>query len=514
MVSVPKLKMNQKIQTLDNLEIFFSKLKSKGKKIVQCHGVFDLLHVGHIKHFKEAKTFGDILVVSITPDEFINKGPGRPAFSTSLRLEALSELESVDYVVANKWPTAKEIIKAIKPDVYCKGPDYKNHSDDLTGKITEEESAVNSIGGKIMYTDDITFSSSSLLNKYGNIYSKEQELFIRNISGKNSFDEIQKKIEDISKLKVLVIGETIIDQYVFCEALGKSGKEPVLVLRDLETQEYLGGSLAIARHLSSFCENVSVLSFLGKDNEYKDFIEQNMEANINLNFLNKSDSPTIIKRRFVDYVDRKKVLGVYSMNDEMLIESEENKFIESFNKLSKEHDLIIISDYGHGVISPKIADHISNSDKFVSLNAQVNASNVGTHNIRKYHNINCLIINESELRHELRNRDGNVEEIAATLKDMINSKFIAVTRGKNGAFLINGDMLPENSPGFASQVIDKIGSGDALLALLSVCLFSNLDEKLSLFIGSLAAAQSVETIGNSVPVSKIKLLKTISHLLK
>ena len=128
---------------------------------------------------------------------------------------------------------------------------------------------------------------------------------------------IQKKVEDISKLKVLVIGETIIDQYVFCEALGKSGKEPVLVLRDLETQEYLGGSLAIARHLSSFCETVSVLSFLGKDNEYKSFIENNIEENIVLNFFNKSDSPTIVKRRFVDHIDRKKILGVYSINDDI-----------------------------------------------------------------------------------------------------------------------------------------------------------------------------------------------------
>jgi bifunctional ADP-heptose synthase (sugar kinase/adenylyltransferase) len=257
-----------------------------------------------------------------------------------------------------------------------------------------------------------------------------------------------------------------------------------------------------------------VLSFLGKDNEYKSFIENNIEENIVLNFFNKSDSPTIVKRRFVDNIDRKKILGVYSINDELLNEEEEDKFIESFDKLSKEHDLVIISDYGHGIITPRIAEHISNSDKFVSLNAQVNAANIGTHNIRKYHNVNCLIINESELRHELRQREGDVEEMAITLKEMINSKYIAVTRGKNGAFLINGDAAPERSPGFAAQVIDKVGSGDALLALLSVCLYSNFDEKLSLFIGSLAAAQSVETIGNSVPVSKSKLLKTISHFLK
>ena len=186
--------MKEKIKTLEELQQITADLKSKGKKIVHCHGVFDLLHIGHIKHFEEAKTFGDVLVVSITPDEFVNKGPNRPAFTTSLRLEFLSALESVDYVVANKWPTAEEIIKIIQPNVYCKGIDYKDHLDDITGKITDEVDAVISVGGKIIYTDDITFSSSSLLNKFGNLYSKEQELFIRNMVDKFSFEFIKSKV--------------------------------------------------------------------------------------------------------------------------------------------------------------------------------------------------------------------------------------------------------------------------------------------------------------------------------
>ena len=264
--------MKNKIIQLKEISGIISSKKNQGKKIIHCHGVFDLLHIGHIKHFEEAKKMGDILIVSITPDKFVNKGPGRPAFTTSLRLEALAALESIDYVVANEWPSAEEIIKIIKPDFYCKGPDYKEHSDDITGKIEDEENAVNVVGGRIYYTDDVTFSSSSLLNKYGDLHSQEQEAFIREIAKKNSYESIEKKVSSLKKLKVLVIGETIIDQYVFCEALGKSGKEPVLVLRDMETQEYLGGSLAIARHLSDFCDDVSVLSFLGEDNEYKNFI--------------------------------------------------------------------------------------------------------------------------------------------------------------------------------------------------------------------------------------------------
>ena len=506
--------MKNKIKKIKEISNVIAFKKNEGKRIIHCHGVFDLLHIGHIKHFEEAKNMGDILVVSITPDKFVNKGPGRPAFTTSLRLQALSALESIDYVVANEWQSAEEIIKIIQPDVYCKGPDYKDHSDDITGKISAEENAVKSTGGEIAYTDDITFSSSSLLNKYGDLYSREQEEFIKEISQSTNFESINLQLNNIKDLKVLVIGETIIDQYVFCEALGKSGKEPVLVLRDIDTQEYLGGALAIARHLAGFCNDVAVLSFLGKDNQYKSFIEKNMEENIKLYFLNKSDSPTIVKRRFVDNIDRKKILGVYSINDNGLNKSDEDDFISEFDSLSKQYDLIIVSDYGHGVITPKIAKHISKSDNFVSLNAQVNAANIGTHNIRKYHDINCLIINANELQHEMRQRDGNLDKLALKLQEDINAKYMTVTQGKTGAFLLNGEKKPIKCPGFASVVVDKVGSGDALLALLSVCLYSGITENLSLFIASIAAAQSVESIGTSRPVSKVLLLKTIFHFLK
>jgi rfaE bifunctional protein kinase chain/domain/rfaE bifunctional protein nucleotidyltransferase chain/domain len=506
--------MNEKIKTLEEVSQILAAEKLEGRVIVQCHGVFDLLHIGHIKHFEEAKQMGDILVVSITPDQFVNKGPGRPAFTTSLRLQALSALESIDYVVANRWQTAEKAIKLLRPDIYCKGPDYKNHDEDITGKISNEESAVNSVGGKLLYTDDVTFSSSNLLNRYGNLHSGEQEAFIKNISANYSLESINLKINSLQDLKVLIVGETIIDQYVFCEALGKSGKEPVLVLRDLETQEYLGGALAIARHLSDFCNDVSVLSFLGENNEYQSFIENNIEDNISLNFLNKSNSPTIVKRRFVDNIERKKILGLYSINDNSLSESEENSFIKSLERLSKENDVIIVSDYGHGIITPKVAEYISQTDKFVSLNAQVNAANIGTHSIRKYHDVNCLIINENELRHELRQRDKDVTIISKELKAMVKAKYMSVTRGKNGAFLLNDAKGQVNCPGFASKVVDKIGSGDALLALLTVCLYANIEDDLSLFIASLAAAQSVESIGNSSHVSKVMLMKTISHFLK
>jgi len=507
--------MKEKVKTLEELQQIIANLKSKGKKIVLCHGVFDLLHIGHIKHFEEARTFGDVLVVTITPDEFVHKGPNRPAFTTALRLEALAGLESIDFVAANKWSNAVETIKTIQPDIYCKGPDYKDHTEDITGKIDEESAAVDSIGGQIKYTSDITFSSSSLLNKFGDVYDKPQKTFIQKMHKGRNIDEIKTMVDELKNLKVLVLGETIIDQYVFCEALGKSGKEPVLVLRDLNMEQYAGGAAAIARHLSDFCGTVSLLSMLGEKKEHEDFALDSLPNNIEPYFIYKDEAPTITKKRYVDYISKSKSLGVYSINDSQMNGENQNQLHAYLDDLIPKHDLVIVSDYGHGFLSKETAQNISKQSIFTTLNAQINAANIGYHTMNNYNNIDCAIINEAELRHELRDRESNVDFLMKELSKSLHIKNLVVTQGDSGAMLFDSEKNEFHfCPAFASKVVDKIGAGDAMLALISCSLKSGFDADLSLFIGSLAAAQSVETIGNSTPVSKVQLLKTFSHAIK
>ena len=505
----------KKIKTLEELQRIIVNLKSKGKKIVHCHGVFDLLHVGHIRHFEEARSFGDVLVVTITPDEFVNKGPNHPAFTSALRLEVLAALECVDYVTANKWPNAVETIKMIKPDIYCKGPDFKNQADDITGKIVDEEEAVKSVDGEIRYTSDITFSSSNLLNKFGDVYNKSQKSFIQNLLKAQNFDEIKIKVDELKNLKVLVLGETIIDQYIFCEALGKSGKEPILVLRDLNMEQFSGGAAAIARHLSDFCGTVSLLSMLGEKKEYETFVLENLPDNVNPYFIYKKGAQTIAKKRFVDYISKSKALGVYTINDSQMNGENEIQLTSLLDELIPKHDLVIVSDYGHGFISKEIAKYISKQSVFTSLNAQINAANIGYHTMNNYRGIDCTIINETELRHELRDRETGVEELMKQLAQSLQTKNLVVTQGNSGATLYASDNNQYyHCPAFAAKIVDKIGAGDAMLALLSCSIKTGFDADLALFMGSLAAAQSVETIGNSTPVNKVQLLKTFSHALK
>tara|TARA_Y100000590_G_scaffold433406_1_gene550434 strand:+ start:449 stop:1972 length:1524 start_codon:yes stop_codon:yes gene_type:complete len=507
--------MNNKITSLDNLEKIISKQKRKRKKIVLCHGVFDLLHIGHIKHFNEAKKYGEILVVTLTPDVYVNKGPQRPAFNEQLRLEAIAALDVVDHVALNSSATAISAIKKVKPSIYCKGPDYKNHKNDISGQIKNEIKAVKKVGGKIIYTQDITFSSTSLINHHTETNSDFHKILIKKIKKDYTFSKIRKMIEEFKKMKVLVIGEIIIDQYVFCEALGMSGKEPMLVLRNIKSEDYLGGAAAISRHLSSFCKDVSLLSMIGEKEEHLKEIKRNLPKNIKFKYMRKKNSPTILKKRFLDNYSKNKVLGVYTINDDILTKREENYFHNVLKKLTPKYDLVIVSDYGHGLISNKSANLISKLSKYLALNAQVNAANVGYHSMRNYKNVECVIINEKEIRHELRDKNGSVNSLMKRFSQEQNVENLVVTRGTSGSMLYNKkDKKFILCDAYAKTAVDKIGAGDAMLSVISLCLKSGLHKDLSLLIASLAAAQSVTSIGNKETINKTKILKSLENILK
>ena len=507
--------MKNKIYSLKSLSKIIQRDKKKTRTIVHCHGVFDLLHVGHIKHLKKAKELGDKLVVTLTSDRYVNKGPGRPVFNQTLRSEVLAAIDSVDYVAINDTPTAVYPIKIIKPNIYCKGKDYKNFNDDITGEIKNEIREIKKIKGRIVFTEELTFSSSRLINRSTDFFSIKQKKIIKRITKTSNFKTIKKIIDNFNKLKILVIGETIIDQYNFCEAVGKSGKEPMLVLKEIKKDQYLGGVLSIARNLSQFSNKITVLSMIGEKKDYLKDINKNLTKNIKTKFVYKENSPTIVKKRYVDSISQSKVIGIYNINDEILKKKDEIIFNKLLKKEIKKHDLIIVSDYGHGLISKKSANLICKKSKFLALNAQVNAFNIGFHTIRNYKNFNTLIINEKEIRHEMRDKVSKLEILMSNLSKEKNVKNLIVTIGSKGALLYQKTKNKfYYAEAYADNIVDKVGAGDTMLSLIGPCLKSNMDSDITLLISSLAAAQSVESKGNEYTINKIKILKTLENILK
>src|SRR5262245_20757123 len=219
----------KKIHELGTLANILKEQRARGKRIAHCHGVFDLLHIGHIRHFEQARRLGDLLVVTLTPDRWVNKGPHRPAFHEDLRAEMLASLACIDYVALNQWPTAVETIQLLRPDFFVKGSEFKG-GNDVTGAITVEENAVKAAGGQMVYTEDVVFSSSTLINRFVPRLTREASTFLEGFAQRHSADALRERIAALASLKVLVVGEAIIDEYHFVETLGKSGKEPILAV--------------------------------------------------------------------------------------------------------------------------------------------------------------------------------------------------------------------------------------------------------------------------------------------
>src|SRR5262245_7024944 len=250
-----RMASNTKIHALEELVPILDRYRAEGRRIVHCHGVFDLLHIGHVRHFEQARKLGDLLVVTLTPDRFVNKGVGRPAFTEVLRAEFLASLACVDYVAINRWPTAVDTIHLLRPHVFAKGSEFRNLQDTI-GHVSQEGEAVRSIGGEIVFTEDIVYSSSALINQYLSQYPDHVRDFLGDFAARYPAEDVLAPLRAAEHLKVLVVGETIIDEYAYCEAIGKSGKEPVLATRFLGCDKFGGGVLACANHAASFADHV------------------------------------------------------------------------------------------------------------------------------------------------------------------------------------------------------------------------------------------------------------------
>ncbi len=506
---------NGKLFPLDKLAEKLVALRLQ-KKIVHCHGVFDLLHIGHIRHFEQARRLGDILIVTVTPDIYVNKGPHRPVFNENLRAEAIAALDIVDYVAINRWPLAVEAIKLLQPHFYVKGSDYRETENDRTGGIIREEEAIKSVGGRLAFTNGVTFSSSALLNKYLPVLSPEAQEFLQMMAKRYSADDVIGHLESIRNLKVLVVGEAIIDEYQYCTAIGKSSKEPILAVKRLATERFAGGILAVGNHLANFCDNVGILTLLGEDNPQEEFVRGALRRKIEKTFLYRKGSPTIVKRRFVESYFFTKMMEVYEINDGTLDEADEALLCDALRELLPGYDVVIVVDFGHGMLTSGAIDILCEGSNFLAINAQSNAGNMGYHTISRYPRANYASMAENEIRLEARDRHGDLKTMVLDISQRLGCDNVVVTRGKSGCLCYSHDEGFFSIPAFAGDgtVKDRMGAGDAFLALTAMCVARRVPMEVVGMIGNAVGAQAVATVGHRRSIEREPLFRHIEHLLR
>ncbi len=504
----------EKIKKIEELAEILNTLRSQGKKIVHCHGVFDLLHIGHIRYFEQAKRMGDVLVVTLTTDRHVDKGPHRPAFPDALRAEAIASLNVVDYVAVNPWPTAEETLRVLRPDIYVKGSEFKDVASDMTGKIGREAEVIKEIGAKLAFTDDIVFSSTNLINRYLSNFPEEVNNYLQLFRRRYKLEDVLQVLDKMASLNVLVIGDTILDEYQYCNAIGKSSKDPVLALKYESHDLFAGGVLAVANHVANFANKVQLVTVLGERDSHENFIRSQLQPNVSPYFAVQDGAPTLIKRRFIEGYSLNKLFEVYIMDDSGLSEDKDREICKWLREELPKYDLAIVADFGHGAISENMVKVLRKCSLFLAVNTQANAGNRGFHAVSRYPGADYVCIAEHEARLELRDLKSEARPLTYSLLEKIRCSKLVITRGRSGCAVFDEKEGFVKVPSFAQNVVDRVGAGDAFLAITAMACVMGVSNEMIGFIGNVVGALAVGILGNQKSIDKLSVQKYIVSLMK
>ena len=490
-------KYNYKLKTPE--ELGHMKLESNGTTIM-CHGVFDVVHPGHLRHLAYAKTKADKLIVSVTSDSHIKKGTYRPHVPENLRALNLAALEMVDFVVIDSHETPINNLMIIKPDFFAKGFEYNNSG--LTPATAEELELVTNYGGQVIFTPgDFILSSSALISesapdlKFEKFLSMMQTHDIR-------FIDLYNALNSLTSIEVHVVGDTIIDTFVNTALLGGQTKTPTISVKYLNEKKYLGGAAVVAKHLQAAGAKVTFTTLLGKDKESEEFHTELQELGILMNVVSEINRPTTEKKVII--CDKHRLLKIDTVENTPCLTSTINEISRFIQKTHA--DIVIFSDFRHGIFHKLSIPILSNSipSKAMKVADSQVASRWG--NISEFVKFDLLTPNEKEARFSLGDQDSTIGLLGNKLFEESKCKNLILKLGARGAIGFMGTKNQKNPQivpldSFTQNAVDPVGAGDALIAYASLALKATNSLPIAIILGSLAAACETEIDGNE-PISK------------
>ncbi|MBU0758131.1 MAG: hypothetical protein KKF44_08740 [Nanoarchaeota archaeon] len=315
----------------------------------------------------------------------------------------------------------------------------------------------------------------------------------------------------LSSLSVLVIGDTIIDHYIFALPKGRAVKDPILSVEFKYQEKYAGGILAIANHISSYVKEIKLVTLVGAKKSNIDFIKKSMGQNIHLQTFFKPSSPTTVKKRYIDSYRNHKLFKIEYMDDRLIRPELTKEICEYLSQEIPKHDLVLVGDFGHGFLNQEIRSVIENKSKFLSINVQSNSANMGYNYVNHYKHPDFMTMDEQEVRLPLMKRFDDIENVIRDFHSTFGHQKFLVTLGKKGVLYYNEGKI-HHAPILITDVVDTVGAGDAVFALSSLFVYTNAGNDLILFIANCAGGIKSNIMGNKESVTKEKLIKFIEEL--
>ena len=504
-----KDKYNFKLTTISDLLKKIGNFPRK-KKIILCHGVFDVVHPGHIRHLTYAKSQAEILIISCTSDKFIDKGIYRPHIPQKMRALNLAAFEMVDYVLIDENKKPLNLLKRLKPDFFAKGFEYT--STGLPLATQEEKNVLDKYGGKLIFTPgDIVYSSSKFIEfSPPNLDLEKLELTMK--TNKITFEKLFQILQKINKVRVHIVGDTIVDTYTKTNFIGGQTKTPTFSVLYEKENHFVGGAAIVAQHMKAAGANVKFTTLVSNDKVGKFVKKELLKSNIKLNYLDEKNRPTTNKNTFIS--SNYRLLKVDTLSSLPIGEDTLSKIIEKIKK--EKSDITVFSDFRHGIFNP---GSITKLIKAIPKNSlKVADSQVASRwgNITQFKDFDLITPNEREARFSLADQDSTVGKLAGMLLEKTRYKNLILKLGERGIFCNERNTKkshPFSVGAFSNKLVDAVGTGDALLAYASLSLKVSNSLVAAAILGSFAAACECEVEGNIV-INKDKIIKKIKEVQK
>ncbi len=478
----------------------------RNRKVILCHGVFDVVHPGHVRHFAFAKTKADTLVVSLTADRHIKKGIYRPHIPERLRALNLAAFEMVDYVLIDDEATPIRNLAKLQPDFFAKGFEYTSNG--LPKATQEEAGVISAYGGQMIFTPgDVVFSSSKFLNLSLPQVQLEKLLLLMHHNG-ISFDTLRSTLRRFADYHVHVVGDTIVDSYTRTTLIGGQTKTPTFSVLYQGVEDYIGGAAIVAQHLRAAGAKVTFSTVLGND-RLKDFVIDGLQVSgVKVNAIIDDTRPTTNKNAFI--AGGYRLLKVDTLDNRPISEDIINQLVREISNSTA--DAVVFSDFRHGIFNRLSLPAMIRAlplKTFKVADSQV-ASRWG--NITEFKDFDLITPNEREARFALGDQDSTVGRLAALLYEAVRFNNLILKLGDRGVFCkaqsIGTNDCYFSIDSFAANVVDPVGAGDALLAYASLTMLATKNLVTSSILGSMAAAAECEYDGN-IPITPEKVMAKI-----
>ncbi len=479
------------------------------QRVIMCHGTFDLVHPGHIRHLIYAKSKANVLIASLTSDAHIVKANHRPFVPQELRAMNLAALEVVDYVVIDPHPTPIENLRVIQPDYFAKGFEYGRGG--IHPKTLEEKEVVESYGGELLFTPgDIVYSSSTIIENSPPNLAHHKLASLMDSEG-ITFDRLRRVVNSFGGTKVHVVGDTIVDSYTYCTLIGGNTKTPTFSMKFDRQVDFVGGAGIVAKHMKKAGAEVHFTTVLG-DDRLKSFVLQDLESyGVSCNAIIDPTRPTTQKNLFI--AGGYRMLKVDSVDNRSISERISATFVDSI--AGTEADAVVFSDFRHGIFNGSTIPELTRAIPAGPL--RVADSQVATRwgNILDYQGFDLITPNEREARFALGDQDSIIRPLALDLYERANCKYLILKLGERGIITYRKPSHEVRSfftiDSFAEHVTDAVGAGDALLAYSTLSLKAANCPIIASIIGSVAAALACERDGNS-PIDPEDVIQRLDRL--